>query len=763
MKRFMYRFFLLMAVFICLCNGSLYAQNELPVGSHPPALQFDHFPGKLYAVVWRNWNLVTPERIALTIGATPRQVREIAALMGLPPSRPLTEDFHKRIYITVIRRNWHLLPYNQLLTLLDISEKQLEFILKEDDFLYIKLGSLKPDCAEVLYTSPDKKVKKQLAGIKKIAKQYFADPSKWATEQPFDFVQTLQQMPEKNTGTKEVAPDQLRFIYSYFGIFGDPLIDTLHDPYPDGLLARLAEKGVTGVWMHVVLSQLAPPGTDFPEFGEGHEKRIANLKRIAQRAKKYGISVYLYMNEPRAMPPAFFKNRPEMAGARQGDFQAMCTAHPAVAKWLAGSLTYIFTAIPELGGVFTITASENYTHCASHNNQKTCVRCSKRDYAEIIADVNAIICRGVHAGNPAAKVIVWDWGWHNHGLAKDIITRLPKEVWLMSVSEWAKDIERGGIRSAIGEYSISAVGPGSRSQQHWAWAKEYGLKTVAKVQFNNTWELSALPWLPVSYLVAQHAAQLAKAGVDGLMLSWSLGGYPSPNLEIARAFDQHPGAAIDTVLNRLAIQRYGIDAAPYILRAWKSFSDGFSEFPYHISTVYSAPQQYGPANLLYETPTGYKATMVGIPYDDLTSWRSIYPPDVFVQQMKKVADGWQTGLRYFEEAIPFIAAEHNINAKQDRQIARAAWLHFSSVANQSMFVIYRDSLLKHAADAAVSGVLRRQLAQILEDEINNAGSLFEIAGQDSRIGFEASNQYYYVEQDLVEKVLNCRRLLMLYR
>ena len=30
---------------------------------------------------------------------------------------------------------------------------------------------------------------------------------------------------------------------------------------------------------------------------------------------------------------------------------------------------------------------------------------------------------------------------------------------------------------------------------------------------------------------------------------------------------------------------------------------------------------------------------------------------------------------------------------------------------------------------------------------------------DSRIGFEASNQYYYVPLDLVEKVLNCRDLL----
>ena len=33
----------------------------------------------------------------------------------------------------------------------------------------------------------------------------------------------------------------------------------------------------------------------------------------------------------------------------------------------------------------------------------------------------------------------------------------------MSVSEWDKPIERGGIKTKVGEYSISAVGPGPRA------------------------------------------------------------------------------------------------------------------------------------------------------------------------------------------------------------------------------------------------------------------------------------------------------------
>ncbi|MBX3242052.1 MAG: hypothetical protein KIT80_13775 [Chitinophagaceae bacterium] len=752
-------------ILIVLLSGKMVvAQETLPAGSHPPALTFDHFPSQLYAVIWRNWNMVPVERIAKTVGATPKQVSGLAAAMGLPPARELRPDFEKKIYITVIRRNWHLLPYDQLLTLLNFTEKELEFALKEDDFLFIKLGSLKPRCERVVYKAPDAREKKRLTAIKAIAGKYFTGVARFDT-QPFDFVARLQRTPEPPV-VNPTAPDQLRYIYSYFGVFGDPLIDTLQDPYPEGLLSRLSEKGVTGVWMHVVLNQLAPGGESFPEFGEGHETRIANLRKITERARKYGISVYLYMNEPRTMPLSFFEKRKDMMGAVQGDFRAMCTAHPAVAQWMENALTYVFTAVPYLGGVFTITASENHTHCASHNNQKTCERCGKREYADIIADVNAIISRGVHAANANAKVIAWDWGWHGHGLASDIIERLPKDVWLMSVSEWAKEIERGGVYSKIGEYSISAPGPGSRSQQHWAWAKQAGLKTVAKVQFNNTWELSAVPWLPVSYLIAEHAANLAKTDINGLMLSWSLGGYPSPNLEIAKAFADNPSASIDEVLTDLATRKYGKKATPEVLKAWKQFSDSFREFPYHISTVYTAPQQYGPSNLLYAQPTGYKATMVGIPYDDLNSWRSIYPADVYIAQMKKVADGWKEGLESLKMAsVPLLAFRDQEVLEvlmEEFYIAKAAWLHFASVANQASFVQLRDSLLSNPSGVAASKIKER-LKELLEDEMSMAADLFEIVGKDSRIGFEASNQYYYVRQDLVEKILNCRQLMELFR
>ena len=54
---------------------------------------------------------------------------------------------------------------------------------------------------------------------------------------------------------------------------------------------------------------------------------------------------------------------------------------------------------------------------------------------------------------------------------------------------------------------------------------------------------------------------------------------------------------------------------------------------------------------------------------------------------------------------------------------------------------------------------RSALIRAVEDEIVVAKELFVLARQDSRIGFEASNHYYYVPQDLVEKVVNCQDVL----
>jgi len=78
--------------------------------------------------------------------------------------------------------------------------------------------------------------------------------------------------------------------------------------------------------------------------------------------------------------------------------------------------------------------------------------------------------------------------------------------------------------------------------------------------------------------------------------------------------------------------------------------------------------------------------------------------------------------------------------------AGGLWLHFESVANQARFILARDA------------GRRDEIARIARSEARIARALYDLTLDDSRIGFESSNQYYYMPLDLVEKVVNCESI-----
>jgi hypothetical protein len=132
--------------------------------------------------------------------------------------------------------------------------------------------------------------------------------------------------------------------------------------------------------------------------------------------------------------------------------------------------------------------------------------------------------------------------------------------------------------------------------------------------------------------------------------------------------------------------------------------------------------------------------MVGIPYDDLRQWRSVYPAEVFAQQLELVASGMNAAIASIRRTVahptPLLAEEI--------RFAEVAAIHFASVANQTRFVLARD--------ARDSAQMRRWIAA----EAELAVRLHALQVLDSRIGFEASNQYFYVPLDLAEKAINCQ-------
>ena len=107
------------------------------------------------------------------MGASEDQITALAESMGLPPAGDVPPSLLRRAYITIIRRNWHLLPYNQLLKLVEMSPEHLAFALREDDFLFIKLGNLKPKCSPIVFKEPDASQRERAAQIKRLVDSRF--------------------------------------------------------------------------------------------------------------------------------------------------------------------------------------------------------------------------------------------------------------------------------------------------------------------------------------------------------------------------------------------------------------------------------------------------------------------------------------------------------------------------------------------------------------------------------------------------------------
>ena len=304
--------------------ASLFAVR--PADAAPAPISEPHFPSRLHQFVWRNWELANLDRMARILGARPQDLASIGASMGLPAKRVLSKDQLSRIYITVIRQNWHMLPEDQIIDLLGWTRERFDFTLKEDDFLDVKLGNHKPACDRLVYSPPGPADSRHAAAIRKLIRAELRGALDSPGEAAFDFLDEYRRpVPHPPAPAPAKALWDPRIVYSFFALYGDPLLEPESDPFPDAYLDQLARAGINGVWMQAVLNNLAPAPA-FPEFGRDWEKRIAQLNILIERAGRFGIRLFLYLNEPRAMPSAFFDNRPGIRGSFFNGVYSMCTS-----------------------------------------------------------------------------------------------------------------------------------------------------------------------------------------------------------------------------------------------------------------------------------------------------------------------------------------------------------------------------------------------------------------------------------------------------
>ena len=716
--------------------------SRLPAGKSTAPEVLPHFPTVWQAVLWRNWGIIPVERLAAVLKSSVEKLRISAQQLGLDPQLEADLSWLKHGYLTIIRNNWHLLPYEQLLQLLDWDCERLYRSLMEEDFLWLKLGRNKPVCPVVYLTTLSEQELSETQRISALLKQHFPAGIPRRKENAFAF---LHELPEEKTVVCR-EDFTFNFIAPYSASCGD--IFNEEDPLPDVLLERYAAMGIQGIWIHAVLYHFVPiPGAE--SYSGNWQERRRKLRALAEKCQRYGLKIYLYLNEPRSLDLPFFDLKPEWAGLELPELntRTICTTRSSEPlEWLEHAVREVWKSVPSLGGAFCITMSENPTNCHYRAHSADCPYCKNEHPAQIIADVLKAMERGMHSVSPEAKLIASTWSWQpisrsvpdipsDTAFAGEIMSRLPRTVHIAAVSENSLELNIGGVKLRLGDYSISQVGPSGKSKALWKKAREYRLPVVAKVQLNNSWELAAVPYIPVPYLIFEHLQNLKKEGISGLMLSWTHGGYPGGNLELLRATPEE-----------LASERFSPENAEKVCKAWRQFSEAFRQFPFCKDMLYAGPANRGPSNRFYPEASLLRATMLYFPVDDLKTWRGYYPENVFEHQFSLLLDGWKEGMETLEKIVPQ-SPEEKIHFQELKQIAEASMCHFESVLRQIRFVLARERQDTPA------------MQELLLGEIKTVKKLLSLVCQDSRLGFEASNHYFYSLNDLLEKIISCCSIL----
>ena len=86
-------------------------------------------PQKWQTIILRNYGLVDNKTMASVLRTDEQTVFNEAVRLGLAPIK-YNPKWKKQGYINIIKNNWHILPYHQLMELLDMDEKMaVEFLL----------------------------------------------------------------------------------------------------------------------------------------------------------------------------------------------------------------------------------------------------------------------------------------------------------------------------------------------------------------------------------------------------------------------------------------------------------------------------------------------------------------------------------------------------------------------------------------------------------------------------------------------------------
>ena len=547
----------------------------------------------------------------------------------------------------------------------------------------------------------------------------------------------------------------------------------------------MAWHGFNGIWVRGALRKFAKVDV-FPEFGENSDEILARLRDLCRRAARFGIRVYLYMNEPMGLDEddPFWKLYPQVQGptCRFKPVSYLCSSTPEVKRYLRESCRYVFTKVPELAGVLLITASEYPSHCWCHTRMpgnaeqleemvtegKICPRCATRTPQEVIGEIVTLIRDGVKAAVPEAEVIAWNWSWNMYepDPQSGVLEHLPEDAIVMGDFGRGMPTRALDFEYANDEYSIKVIGPSPRFTGCADFQRGRGMPIYAKVQIGTTHENPDVPYLPALQKIAEKWRALVDTGVTGMMTCWNFGNMPSLATEVAGEMTWGPQPEPAEAVLRVAARNFGPEAAADVAAGWQQLCRAQDDFPGSIPVMYYGPISRGPAfhfvfdqvdqkfprSWLLDTVTG----------GDRLDWVNPFGAEKVLECYRATADQWAEGVATMRRALAKAEGADRARLEREIGVAELCRLQLVSAANVTDFLLTRDAMYA-ADDPGEKARLLDRMEQLCRDEHESATQAIPLCEADSRLGWHGEGYGYMINGPLIERKLEGLREIMQQR
>jgi hypothetical protein len=541
--------------------------------------------------------------------------------------------------------------------------------------------------------------------------------------------------------------------------------------YPDEYLNALAHCRINAIWVAGLFREMLKSQT-LPELTrDADERALVKLSELTRRASRYGIKVFLFCMEPRALPiqHSLWSTYPELLGTTSGgdkksEVGTLCFEHHLVQSYMRESLTRLWEFVPELGGLIQIFAGERATSCRSIDSYigtggRICERCSEMSQGEALSRAINFQAQVIREIAPKSEYLIWSYGLP----LESMITKQYIYEHIDSHVIWLENFEHNVTREFFGrdivndEYSLTVTGPSRTFTEMQTLQRPEHPRIWPKFQIGTTYEFSIVPFMPVPSMV--NFKQLKAIDCSGAVISWIIGGWPDMMLKSFGVSTSGKRLSEDEFLLKLARLYYSREYAVSVVAVWKKFADILKGYPCDNNVFYYGPLGRCPGYKLYLTGNielplhtynwglDRNRNMQPCFTGEDSRWTGQFSSVELIEIFNSLAKSWRQACKKLM-GIPVTSFQTQRHAA----VAETLGIMMQSAAN-----IYEFYLLRNKYE---DSKIARRLLKIVAAEKKLARRMLELLKLDPRIGFHSEIYYYVLSPEILnDKIANCESII----